>query len=109
MAKVFRFSVYIPAGILDDMMDALTASIKSPCPGYERAFSYVPVTGTWRALEGSNPYRGDVGEIEVAEELRLDFIVLEKDLKTAVSTIRDIHPYEEPAIDITEMIDWHSL
>ena len=109
MAKVFRFSVNVPSEFLDKMMDAITDAIKSPYPGYERAFGYFPVTGTWRSLEGSNPYKGKIGEIEIADEMRLEFIVSEKDIKIAVAAIRKVHPYEEPAIDIVEIIDWHSL
>ena len=109
MAKVFRFSVNVPSEFLDKMMDAITEAIESPYPGYERAFGYAPVTGTWRSLEGSNPYKGKIGEIEVADEIRMEFIVREKDLKVAVAAIRRVHPYEEPAIDIVEMVDWHSL
>jgi len=109
MAKVFRISVNVPPEFLDRMMDTITDAIDTPYPGYERAFGYFPVTGTWRSLEGSNPYKGKVGEIEIADEMRLEFIVLEKNLKIAVAAIREVHPYEEPAIDIVEIIDWHSL
>ena len=109
MAKLYRFSVCMPPEVLEEMMDSITESVEGPYRGYERAFSYAPVTGTWMAKEGSNPYKGVIGRIHVADEVRLDFVVSEKDVGKAVAVIRRVHPYEEPAIDIIEMTDWHSL
>ena len=107
--RTFKIIAFVPEGYLDRIMDSVTASISSVYPNYERTFSHSKVIGTWVPLEGSNPFLGTKGKIETAEETRLEFIVLEKDIKAAVKAIRDIHPYEEPAIDIIETMDWHSL
>ena len=64
-------------------MDALADSVDPMYPGYDRAFTIIPVKGTWRTLEGSHPYNGKVGEITVADEVRIEFAVHSKDLKTA--------------------------
>lgn len=106
---LYRISVNVPEEFLERMMDAVTDAVRPVHPGYERTFSYSPVTGTWRPLEGSSPYRGTVGRIETAEEIRLEFAVGEKDLKDAVRAVADIHPYEEPAIDVIPMTDWKDL
>ncbi|MCL2317809.1 MAG: hypothetical protein FWC44_01960, partial [Methanomassiliicoccaceae archaeon] len=78
-------------------------------PGYDRAFTIIRSQGTWRSLEGSHPYDGEVGKISVAEELRIEFAISAEDLTEVVQAIRDVHPYEEPAIDIVPMILWKDV
>lgn len=109
MTGCFKIAVNVPPDFLEDVMDAVTASIEPLYPGYDRCFCHWPVTGTWRPLEGSNPFDGRIGEICVAREIRLEFAVKERDLRNAVGAIRRVHPYEEPAIDVIPMIPWKNL
>jgi len=98
---VFRISVNVPEEYLEKLMDSINSVMEPVYPGYDRTFSYSRVTGTWRPLRGSSPYKGTIGKIEVSDEIRLEFVVRRKDLRKVIDTIVDIHPYEEPAIDVT--------
>ncbi|MCL2890989.1 MAG: hypothetical protein FWF40_03745 [Methanomassiliicoccaceae archaeon] len=100
----YKITVNVPSEYLEDMMDRINEAIDPLYPGYDRTFTYSRVTGTWRPLPGSSPFKGIIGKIEVAEEMKLEFVVRGKDVKTVVSVINDIHPYEEPAIDIVPAI-----
>jgi hypothetical protein len=91
------------------MMDAVTAAITPFYPGYERCFGITKVTGTWRPLPGSHPYKGEIGKIESTAEIKLDFIVRGSELEQAIEAIVAVHPYEEPAIDIIPCIGWRSV
>ncbi len=106
---VFKIAVNLPPEFLERMMAAIDDSMDPLYPGYDHTFNYWPVKGTWRPLEGSDPYIGTVGKIEVADEVRLEFAVREKDLKSVLRAIRDAHPYEEPAIDVIPMYAWKEL
>ncbi len=103
---VFKIGVNVPAEFLDRMMDSVTEVMEPVYPKYERTFMYWPVKGTWRPVEGAEPFIGTVGDIEVADEIRLEFAVKEKDLKNVISKIAEVHPYEEPAIDVIPMYGW---
>jgi hypothetical protein len=105
----FKISVNVPEEYLERMMDAVDETMEPVYPGYGRAFSYRPVTGTWKPLDGSSPFKGTVGKIEIADEMQLEFIVNGKDLKDVVDVIVNIHPYEEPAIDIVKIIPWKDI
>jgi hypothetical protein len=107
--KAYKISVTIPPEYKDIMMDAVNDSMRQIYPGYDRAFSITNSTGTWRPLEGSNPFIGKVGEISVEEEVRIEFAVASEDLKNVVLAIRKVHPYEEPAIDILPMLLWKDV
>ncbi len=108
-AKAYKVATSVPEGCLDRMMDRIAASVRPLYPGYDRVFSYWPVTGTWKPLEGSHPFIGSVGKVETAREYRLEFAVSEEDLAAAVRAIRDVHPYEEPAIDVIPMVPWKDV
>ncbi len=103
---VYKVGVNIPPDYLETLMDELNGVMEPLYPNYDRAFSYWPVKGTWRSLEGSNPYDGEVGKISVADEIRLEFAVKSKDITKVIGKIAEIHPYEEPAIDVIPMIAW---
>ncbi len=105
----FKVGTCIPRRFLDRLMDEVSFSVSPLYPSYDRCFSYWPVTGTWRALEGSSPFSGSAGEISVEEEFRVEFAVWEDDLKAAVEAVRRAHPYEEPAIDVIPMIPWKDV
>ncbi|MBE6519864.1 MAG: hypothetical protein E7Z68_01935 [Thermoplasmata archaeon] len=105
----YKVGTCIPRAHLERLMDEVTSSISPLYPGYDRCFSYWPVMGTWRPLEGSDPFIGTPGRIEAVEETRVEFAVKEEDLRKAVEAVRRAHPYEEPAIDVIPMIPWKDL
>ena len=108
-ADTFLVRVSIPAEFLQTLMDSINDSMEPLYPHYDRTFCYWPVKGTWRSLPGANPYNGSVGRISVADEMRLEFAVREKDLKNVLDIIVDVHPYEEPVIDVVPMIPWKEV
>ena len=101
---VYKITVNVPEEYLEDLMDQINAVIDPVYPGYDRTFTYSRVTGTWRPLAGSSPFKGNIGSIEVADEIKLEFIAKGKDVKTALDAIMKKHPYEEPAVDVAEVL-----
>lgn len=106
---IYKVAVQVPPGYLDAVMDSVTSAISPVYPGYTRVFAYWPVKGTWIPSEGSDPFIGEVGRVEVADEIRLEFAVSSEEMPAAVAAVRRVHPYEEPAIDIIPMIPWKSV
>ncbi|MDO5862380.1 MAG: divalent cation tolerance protein CutA [Thermoplasmata archaeon] len=109
MEQAYRIGVNIPVGTEQGFMDAVNEVMTPLYPGYDRCFCWWTVNGTWRCLEGSNPYQGKVGEIEESPETRIEFAIRAEDLERVVSRIAEIHPYEEPAIDVIPIIPWKSI
>ena len=108
-ADAFKIVVYIPEDHSQRMMESVNDVITPFYDGYDMCFSISKVTGSWRPLEGSHPFLGEIGEVETAEELRIEFIVRKDEVSQVLRVIRDIHPYEEPAIDVIPCIGWRSL
>lgn len=71
---------------------------------YDYCMAVSKVRGSWRALEGTNPYMGKIGEICEAEEAKIEFTCKKELYKVAVETIRQLHPYEKPVINVIPLI-----
>ena len=67
---------------------------------YERCSWYTKGTGTFLARAGADPAVGEVGEEEHVDEYRVEVVVPEDALATAIDALRESHPYEEVAFDL---------
>jgi len=104
--QIYKISVNIPEEYANELMDSINNIMDPIYPGYERAFTTFHVKGTWKTLDGSHPYNGKTGEITIADELRIEFATYDRDLESVIKKIIEIHPYEEPGIDVIPMIGW---
>lgn len=59
-----------------------------------------PGTGTFLPLAGTNPFLGEPGKLEHADEYRLETILPESRVPAAVRAMIAAHPYEEVAYDL---------
>jgi hypothetical protein len=72
---------------------------------YDYCMSISMVKGSWRPLEGTNPYKGHIGEICEAEEAKIEFVCRNEIYKEAVNVIKKVHPYEKPVINIIPLLN----
>lgn len=72
---------------------------------YDYCMAVSKVRGSWRPLEGTNPYKGDIGEICEAEEAKVEFTCRKEIYKAAVDTIKKVHPYEKPVINVIPLLN----
>ncbi|OHT08462.1 hypothetical protein TRFO_23071 [Tritrichomonas foetus] len=53
--------------------------------------------GQFRPLEGSNPYLGQVNQIERVQEAKLECLISTNLIKEMIVEMKKAHPYEVPA------------
>ncbi len=61
--------------------------------------------GTFEPQPGAAPAVGEAGELNRVEEARLEVVVEKDRLEQVLETLKCIHPYEEPAIDVFQLED----
>lgn len=61
--------------------------------------------GQFRPLDGSDPFLGNVGEIEAVDEYKVELVCADELIKDAVAALKQAHPYEEPAYEVYRMAD----
>lgn len=95
-----KLVVFVPDADLEKVSDALFA-VGAGVIGQYRECSYrLAGTGTFFGTEGSNPAVGQKGRRESVPEWRLEVVVPEALVSTAIGAMRKAHSYEEPAFDV---------
>lgn len=56
--------------------------------------------GEFQALDGANPFVGEIGETHVGKEQRLEMVFLSMYERRIVQALKNAHPYETPAYSI---------
>lgn len=95
-----KMEIFIPESHLEALCTALQSVDAGHIGQYDCCLSYSRVTGCWRPLAGTHPYRGAENEICQAPELKVEVTCRTEQVDRAIAAVRRIHPYEEPVINV---------
>ncbi|MCS6923631.1 MAG: Nif3-like dinuclear metal center hexameric protein, partial [Fimbriimonadales bacterium] len=98
--KLYKVAVFTPVEYVDPVIDAMANAGAGIIGLYRRCAFYTAGTGTYEPMEGANPYLGQVGKREHAEEQRIEMLVPAERLEAVVQAMLRAHPYEEVAYDV---------
>lgn len=101
--KQGKLVVFVPSTHLNAVSQALFAAGAGNIGKYSGCSFRSNGTGTFLGESGTQPAIGMPGQAEVVDEVRLEVVIRLSDQKLIESTIRAIHPYEEPAFDIVPL------
>lgn len=99
-AELYKLVVYVPCGHEAEVMDALFSAGAGHIGDYDRTSFRCRGTGTFRGSEATKPFLGEPGQLEEAEEYRLETVVPAARLARVVERMLKAHPYEEVAYDL---------
>ena len=95
-----KLVTFVPVEATAKVLDAIAGTGAGVIGEYSHCSFRVRGTGTFLPSERSNPAVGERGQINEAEEDRLEVVVPRESLGTAVEAMVDAHPYEEVAYDV---------
>ncbi len=98
--NLYKIVVFVPLGYEDGVRDALAEAGAGWIGDYSHCSFNLEGTGTFKPLEGANPFIGQQGKIEKVSEIRVETIVTEGNLNRAINKMITAHPYEEAAYDV---------
>lgn len=99
-AKFCKLAVFVPGAHVEAVQRALFTAGAGKIGNYDCCSYNTAGTGTFRAVEGANPWVGKIGEIHNEPEIKIE-VIFPVEKKTAIlKALIDNHPYEEPAFDI---------
>jgi len=96
----YKFVIFVPMEAEEKVREVICAGGGGNWKNYSCCTFNVEGKGTFKPLEGSNPYIGRVGDLNFAKEVRIECIVSEDNIATLIKAAVEAHPYEEPAYDI---------
>lgn len=102
--ELVKLVVYVPEMNASLVRDAMGNAGAGSVGDYSHCTFSIKGTGRFKPLAGSNPTIGQVGELTEVVEERIETICYKKDLKKIISAIKDIHPYEEVALDVYPLL-----
>jgi hypothetical protein len=95
--------------VTEDRLDATLKAVGDAGAGSVGEYSYCSFSslGLGRSMPSGNakPFYGETGKLNQEKELRVEVTCDENKLKNVVKALRDVHPYDEPAIDVYPLID----
>ena len=100
--KIF---VTIPPENVEEVRKAVCDVGAGVIGDYTYCTSSTKSIGTFMPNDNANPYIGKKNKLEFVEEEKLEFVCDMDQVRKVISKLREVHPYEEPAIDIMPLID----
>lgn len=100
-----KIIVTIPKENTENVREAICEAGAGIIGNYTNCSTSTSSLGTCRPNESANPYIGTKGKLEYIEEDKLEVVCDVTKVKEVLKRLREVHPYEEPAIDIIPLLD----
>jgi dinuclear metal center YbgI/SA1388 family protein len=102
--KTYKFAVYVPVDYADKVRNALFGAGAGKIGNYGETSFNLQGSGTFTPLDGTDPFIGKKGKKEKVKEIKIETVVFERNINSVLMAMKKVHPYEEPAYDIYEII-----
>ncbi len=103
--KLVKIAVYVPKTHEGDIRKALATAGAGHIGNYDSCSFSTNGVGRFRPLEGSSPHIGQKNSICDVEEVKIESILPEEKLETVLREVFVLHPYEEVAYDVYELLN----
>lgn len=98
---LYKLVVFVPSDHFDTVHQAMADAGAGEIGDYEACAFTTDGTGYFKPGEGANPFIGKAGgELESADEVKLEMEVARWELGRVLAALDDAHPYEEVAYDV---------
>ena len=98
-----KIAVYVPQGYEEIVKNAMCNAGAGFIGNYSNSTFQTQGIGTYKPLEGTNPFIGEIGKIEKVEEVKIETVVPQKYLEKVINAMLNVHPYEEDAYDVSPL------
>ena len=100
---LYKLAVYVPMTHEVIVREALGESGAGYIGNYSNCTFNTSGVGTFKPEEKANPFIGNVGELELVKEVKIETIVPANILQKTVDNMIKAHPYEEVAYDVYKL------
>lgn len=107
--KKVKIIVTVPSENLKEVRDAICNEGAGIIGNYSYCTIATKCIGTFKPSYNANPYIGERNKLEFVDEEKLEVVCNIELAKRVINKLREIHPYEEPAVDIIPLIGEEQL
>ncbi len=105
---LMKLSFYCPNEQVESVLGVLFAAGAGRIGNYDSCSFRTDGTGSFKALEGADPYVGKVGEVHLEKEQKIEVVLPSHLESNIVSALISAHPYEEVAYFIQALENTNS-
>jgi dinuclear metal center YbgI/SA1388 family protein len=99
-----KIVTFVPEKHVSAVADSLARVGAGMIGRYSHCSFRTPGIGTFLPGQGSNPMMGVIGKENAEAEIRLEMVASAARRDVLISTLVAVHPYEEPAFDVYEVV-----
>lgn len=100
LTEEVKIVTFVPAEQLEHLRRALATAGAGIIGHYQVCSFAIEGSGTFLGDETTDPAVGEPGSMETVTEMRLEMVCSRRALPLAIDTLKQFHPYEEPAFDV---------
>lgn len=101
----YKLIYFVPESHLEATKDAVFAAGGGALGNYDRCAWQVLGDGQFRPLVGAQPFLGQQGSTECLAEYRVEVLLRQPCVATAIRALIAAHPYEEPAFELVALVN----
>jgi hypothetical protein len=103
---VYKLAFFVPASHVDVVKAAVFAAGGGRIGDYDHCAWQTLGQGQFRPLDGSQPFLGQAGQVEVVEEWKVELVVADDLIAQVVAALKQSHPYETPAYEVWRLAEF---
>lgn len=103
---MYKLAFFVPASHVEVVKAAVFAAGGGHMGDYDHCAWQTLGQGQFRPLDGSSPFLGRAGQVEVVEEWRVELVVGDDLILQVVAALKQSHPYETPAYEVYRLADF---
>ncbi len=100
---MFKLCYFVPESHLEATKRAVFNAGAGKIGDYDHCAWQCKGQGQFRPLEGSDPFLGQKGEIEVVTEFKVELVCTDAKIQGAIEALKQAHSYEEPAYEVLRL------
>ncbi|WP_421863958.1 NGG1p interacting factor NIF3 [Motiliproteus sp.] len=97
---MLKLEYYVPASHLETTQHAIFAAGAGRIGNYDSCCWVTQGLGQFRALDGADPFLGEIGQIEQEPEYKVELVLNEQVRDAVITALKQSHPYETPAYQL---------
>lgn len=103
---MYKLAFFVPASHVEVVKQAVFAAGGGRIGDYDHCAWQTLGQGQFRPLDGSQPFLGQAGQVEVVEEWKVELVVADELIVQVVAALKQSHPYETPAYEVWRLADF---
>ena len=102
----YKIVVFVPLTHTEAVREAIGNAGGGKIGNYSHCTFSTRGIGRFKPQDGASPHIGEVGKLEEVEEEKIEFVCNEDVVGNVIAAIKRVHPYEEVAMDVYQLVNW---